>query len=205
VSAHLYLEGGGDSKELHARCREGFRKLLERSSLQGRVPRLTACGGRDQAFRDFVRAQNAAARGDYIALLVDSEDPVADIEQTWAHLAQRDGWPRPSGACDEQVLLMVTCMETWLVADRGALRRHYGVQLQETALPPLPDLETRGRHLVQTALAKGTRGGYRKGAESFKLLGELDPEALAASLPSFARARRILKQRLPQARGPRPH
>ena len=26
----IYLEGGGDSKELHTRCREGFRKLLEK-------------------------------------------------------------------------------------------------------------------------------------------------------------------------------
>ena len=35
VSASIYLEGGGDSKELHIRCREGFRKLLENCGFQG--------------------------------------------------------------------------------------------------------------------------------------------------------------------------
>ncbi len=40
MSATIFLEGGGDSKELHIRCREGFRQLLEKCGFKGRMPRL---------------------------------------------------------------------------------------------------------------------------------------------------------------------
>ena len=43
-SSVIYLEGGGESKELHSRCREGFRKLLEKNGFKGNMPRLVACG-----------------------------------------------------------------------------------------------------------------------------------------------------------------
>jgi hypothetical protein len=42
VSSTIYLEGGGDSREGQIRCREGFRKLLERCSYKKRMPRLVA-------------------------------------------------------------------------------------------------------------------------------------------------------------------
>ena len=56
MNARLYIEGGGDSKQLHTRCREGFRKLLERCGFGGRMPRLVACGGRNSTFDDFSTA-----------------------------------------------------------------------------------------------------------------------------------------------------
>jgi len=63
------LKAGGDSKELHSRCREAFRKLLEKCGFVGRMPRLVACGGRDAAYKDFVTAYSNAAKGSYVALL----------------------------------------------------------------------------------------------------------------------------------------
>src|SRR5437868_14017308 len=89
VNAHLYIEGG-ESKEDQIRCREGFRKILERSGFSGRMPRLTACGGRASAFDDFQTAHAGKKQGDYIAMLIDSEDPVAELERTWSHLKTRD-------------------------------------------------------------------------------------------------------------------
>ena len=144
VRTRLYIEGG-ESKEDQIRCREGFRKLFEQAGFTGRMPRLTASGGRDAAFGDFKTAHAGSTAGHYVAMLVDSEDPVVDIERPWTHLKGRDGWVRPSGTVDEQVLLMTTCMETWIVADREALRRHYRSALQESALPPLVKLEARER------------------------------------------------------------
>ena len=113
MSAHLYIEGG-ESKEDQIRCREGFRKLLEKAGFSGRMPRLTACGGRGSAFDDFKTAHARLKIGNYIAMLIDSEDPVADLEKTWDHLNSRDQWDKPAGATDEQVLFMTTCMETWI-------------------------------------------------------------------------------------------
>lgn len=198
MSAHLYIEGG-ESKEDQIRCREGFRKLLDKTGFSGRMPRLTACGGRGSAFDDFKTAHAKRRDGDYIAMLIDSEDSVLDRERTWDHLNSRDQWEKPAGASDEQVLFMTTCMETWIVADRTALTEHYGHKLQENALPPLNDLEARNRHDVHDNLVHASRNcsnAYSKGKRSFELLAKLDPTVLKQHLPSFVRVDRILNATL---------
>jgi hypothetical protein len=202
VSATLYLEGGArgaDSKELQARCREGFCKLLEKCGYTKRMPRLFACGPRDAAFDDFKIALAGKSVGKYVALWIDSEDPLTSLDAAWAHLKCRDHWTKPAGAKDDQVLFMTTCMETWIVADRAAIKDHYGAKLQESALPSLVNLENRERHDVQDQLAHATRkcsNAYTKGKRSFEILATLSPATLQKHLPSFARARRILDQKL---------
>lgn len=199
VNAKLYVEGGGDSKDLHVRCREGFRRLFERCGLEGRMPRIVACGGRGATRDDFATAHVRSGAGDFVAMLVDSETPVADIDCPWDHLKIRDGWDKPNGAADEQVLLMTTCMETWILVDRQSLRAHYGSGLQETALPSLSDMESRPREAVQDALERATRScknRYAKGRRSFEILARLDPATLSRHLPSFARCKRILSRQL---------
>lgn len=204
MSAHLYIEGGGNSKEEKSRCREAFSTLLKKQGFSGRLPRLTACGGRASAYDDFKTAHTTAQTGHFVALLIDSEDPAPIPEdprqqQTWQHLQQRDGWERPAGASDEQVLLMTTCMETWIAADRPTLRKHYGAGLNENQLPATTNLESRHRHDVQERLERATAGTskpYRKGKRSFDLLAKLNPQALAPLLPSFQRAMTILASKL---------
>ena len=163
------------------------------------MPRLVACGGRRQTYDDFTTAHTQSG-GAYTAMLVDSEDVVANIEKPWDHLRKRpdDGWRRPANSTSEQVFLMTTCMETWIVADRLALRKHYA-QVNETRLPALPDLEKRGRQEVQDALEKATsacKNAYEKGKRSFQVLGQLDPDTLKKHLPSFSRMTRILEKKL---------
>ena len=199
VNARIYVEGGGQSKEGKARCREGFRKLLEKCGLTGRMPRLVACGGRDTAFDSFSTAHSKANAAEYVALLVDSEDPVSNIDETWKHLEGRDGWKSPHGAHDDQVLLMTTCMETWVVADRDALKKHFGQGIQLDVLPSLVNLESRSREDVQTRLENATRsspGPYAKGPKSYEVLSKVDPDMLESNLPSFKRARKILDEKL---------
>ncbi len=197
MSARVYLEGGGNSKEGKVRCREGFRKLFEKCGFSGRMPALVACGARNDAYDDFKIAHAEAASADFIGLLVDSEDPVADIEQTWQHVGQGDvdNWPKPSGATEKQLMLMTTSMETWMVADREALKAHCGPRLNESALPAVQNMEQRDRHTILNALQAASRdcpGPYAKGPKSFELLGKLDPVVLEQHLPSFKRVRRIL-------------
>ena len=201
MSARIYLEGGGKSKEGKVRCREGFRKLFERCGFAGRMPALVACGSRKDAYDDFKTAHSKAAANDFVGLLVDSEDPVADMERTWQHVAQRQGdnWARPGGATDEQLMLMTTSMETWIVTDREALKAHFGPRLNESALPPVQNMEQRDRHDILRALqdaSKDCREPYAKGPKSFEVLGKLNPDVLDQHLPSFARARRILNGKL---------
>ena len=132
-------------------------------------------------------------------MLIDSEEPMADIEKTWSHLRERDGWAKPVGSDDEQVLLMVTCMETWIVADRHTLQSHYGSELQDTALPALNDIESRSCDSIQDSLLHATRNctnAYEKGKRSFQVLSKLDPDELQKRLPGFVRCKRVLGAKL---------
>ena len=144
VTAYIYIEG---DSEAESGCRKAFRKLLENAGFNGKMPRLVASGGRNATFDDFRTKLKQSESGDYIAMLIDSEDPLGDIEKTWKHLKKRDNWDQPPEATDDQVLFMTTCMETWIAADRATLKSHYK-DLQESALPPLDKLENRIRHDV---------------------------------------------------------
>ncbi len=199
MNAKIYIEGGGDSKELHVRCRQAFRQLIEKCGFSGRMPQLVACGGREATFDDFRTAHAHARAGAFIAILIDSEEPVAEVDQPWAHLARRDGWMRPHGADDDQVLLMTTCMETWIICDGQTLATFFGNCLQTTALPSLHDIESRSRGAVHDALVRATRAckaGYVKGTRSFEVVGRLNPATLRQHLPSFVRFERVLKEKL---------
>ena len=198
VNRHLYIEGGGDSKTQLTLCRKTFRKLIENAGFIKNMPRLTASGSHTDTFDDFKTKHKQSRSDDYIAMLIDSEDPLDDIEKTWKHLKKRDNWDQPAGTTDDQVLFMTTCMETWIVADRDALKSHYVKGFQESALPPLDNLENRHRHDVQDKLSHATRdcsNAYAKGKRSFEVLAILDFEPLM-KLPSFARMVRILKEKL---------
>ena len=165
------------------------------------MPRLKPCGGRDSVYEDFCTAHEAGRVG-YVAMWIDSEEPMEDIERAWKHLAEVTtvhAWERPNGAKDDQVLFMTTCMETWIVADRSALRDHYKQNLNENPLPHTNQIESRLRHEVQQALETATRNcsnGYAKGKRSFEILEKLDPAVLRQHLPSFVRVARILAVKL---------
>jgi hypothetical protein len=198
VKAVIYLEGGGESKELHICCRAGFRKLLEKNGFKGKMPRLVACGSRNSVFSDF-RIAHQSKTHPFVALWIDCEDPVADIEKTWEHLEKRDGWEKPEKSSNEQVLFMTTSMETLMCADREALKKCFKDNLQESALPPLNNLESRNRKELFDKLKHATRNcpaPYEKGKKSFELLGLLDAKTLRQHLPSVERTWRILNNYL---------
>jgi len=188
VKVKLYVEGGGDGKELRIACRRGFHELCGKAGFRLRP---VACGSRNDAFDRFKTA--LSVEDDYYPmLLVDSEAEVCDIGRPWSHLAKQDGWKKPRRAKDNQAQLMVQCMETWCVADRKALRGFFGQKLQEGALPPLDGLERRSKDDVQRKLNHATRKCgddrmYKKGKRSFELIATLDPSVLEEHLPHFKR------------------
>jgi hypothetical protein len=209
VKTCIYVEGAqvgngpqgerkSKAKAMQFRLEEAVHNLLRRMGFSGRLPRIIAGGGRLRTFDKFKTALSDN-NSDYIAMLIDSEDPVADNEQTWAHLKKRDNWDKPAPATDDQVLFMTTCMETWIVADRETLRKHYGSKLHENALPSAHKLEERNRHTVQDNLVSATKdcqNAYQKGTRSFEILAKINPAVLDENLPSFQRIKRILNQKL---------
>ena len=183
MKAVIYVEGGGDDSSTLASCREGFRKLLEKSGFEGRMPRIVAKGDRQSAYRAF-RLSHKAGEADYVALMVDSEEPIEDLSRPWDHLERRpnDAMRRPEGAEDEQALVIATCMETWIAADRETLARHYSNGcFKERSLPALPLLESQDRRAIFGALIEATRDcprRYEKGKPSFDLLGSIEPDRI---------------------------
>ena len=199
VRTAIFVEGGGESKELRTRCREGFSKLIRNMGFAGRMPRIVACGGRDKAYSMFSISQASAGFEEYPVLLVDSEDPVA--AGPWDHLHARDGWDWPAGAEDEQAQMMATCMETWIMADHEALHNVFGPCLREGNLIPVNGLEERPRQELLETLRSATRDcgkdkGYEKGKRSFQILAELDTRLLEERLCYFRRFKEMLGRHL---------
>ena len=211
----LYVEGGGDAASLKTACREGFSKFLEKAGFKGRMPRIVACGSRNDAFDSFCTAMR---NNEPAMLLVDSEAPLLDIAQPgdaqqpgdrarwlpWLHLQHRQGdaWQKPLGSEDWQCHLMVQCMESWLLADRRALKEFFGQGFQEGQLPaPGNHVERVPKEQVYRALAQATRdckskSQYGKGEHSFKLLGLIDPSKVCEASPWAKRFVQCLEQRM---------
>ena len=87
MSVKLYVEGGGDSKTLKRACRRGFGKFLERAGVAGRMPRIVACGSRDNAYENFKTAHDLD--DGRAMLLVDAEAQVTS-PGPWQHLKTRE-------------------------------------------------------------------------------------------------------------------
>lgn len=193
VTLTIYVEGGGKSKSLNTRCKEGFSEFLSKSGLSGAMPRVFASGSRESAYSDFC---TAVANGQAAMLLVDSEAPVAAGHRQgramagwmpWAHLANHDRWNKPARSDDADCHLMVQCMESWILADRRTLEAFFGKGFQSNALP------TQSRSVEDirpakcfTALKSATlqcKARYAKGELSFKLLARIDPDEVTKSLP----------------------
>ena len=199
MSVALYVEGGGDDKDLKSECRRGFAKLLANMGFKGRLPKIVACGPRNDAYDDFRTALGQGLR--HPIMLIDSEDLVNETNApnnpsgAWNHLTACDKWQRPKAASDDQAQLMVTTMETWLVADPSAVIKHFPGMSDKKSLPSV-DLESRTKKDILAALNKATsgsqKGEYKKGRDSFDLLGKLNPEELKTKLPYFRRFAKAL-------------
>lgn len=190
----VYVEGGGNGRELRARCRKGFASFLEKTNMAGRMPQVIACGGRQSAYDKFRAALDVGTEREFTVLLVDSEDPVAVGSGPWLHLRNRDGWKKPVGAIDDNVYLMVQCMEAWFLADRNCLATFFGQGFNANVLPGNQNIEEVAKTDVLDGLKNATRqcrpkGEYDKGRHSFDLVSQIDPARVSAA---STHARRLL-------------
>ena len=188
MNIKVYVEGGGNVRELRSKCRKGFSSFFDKANLAGRMPRVIACGGRQRTYEKFAAALGSASDQVFVALLVDSEGPVAEGAGPWRHLQTRDNWDRPDGATEDNAHLMVQCMEAWFLAEKDCLAAFFGRGFNCNALSHNPDIEQVAKTDVLEGLQGATRrckskGEYGKGRHSFEILSEIDPEkVLAASL-----------------------
>ena len=178
------MEGGGptaDSRRLLRVGVEQFLNELRRAARdEGLELRVICCGGRREAHS---RSAAARAKGTCdVLLLVDSENAVDGDPR--AHLVMQDEWRDLESVPVDQVHLMVQVMETWLVADKGALQRYYGRRLRAEELPNEEDLETVPKADILASLRRATAhtptGKYRKMGHARGLLSLLDTDTVRA-------------------------
>lgn len=196
--AKLYIEGGGEGRDLGVRFREGWSKFFKSAGLASKT-KVVRGGGRRSTFKLFVTATENNRPNEIPILLVDSEDPVASGHTVWQHLFARkyDGWKRPSNADDDQAFLMVQAMETWFLADRDALRKYFGRGFRQNALKQWPDLEAVPKPTVLDALKRATAEcpkHYAKGKVSFELLAHIDFDLVATACPHAEALLKRLRQ-----------
>ncbi len=201
MNIKVFVEGGGETKALRTKCRRGFSNFFRKAGLEGRMPSVVASGSRRDAFNDFRAAVRNPGKYDFIMLLVDSEDPIAARSGPWAHLKKTpDNWDQPSGATDDQVHLMVQCMEAWFLADKDTLVTYYGNNFKQNALPARQDIENIAKNDVLKGLKNATsgvsKGEYEKGQHSFDILAQIDPDKVIAALPHAKRLVDTLKAKI---------
>ena len=195
MNIKVYVEGGGNGRELRSKCRKGFSSFFDKANLAGRMPRVIACGGRHTTYNKFADALRSASDQVFVVLLVDSEGPVAESTGPWRHLQTRDSWDRPDGATDDNAHLMVQCMEAWFLADKDRLAAFFGRGFNRSALPHNSDIEQVAKTDVLDGLKSATRqcrpkGEYGKGRHSCEILAEVDP---AKVLATSKHARRLIE------------
>ena len=184
MTATLYIEGGGESRDLRLRFLRGWRMFFDAAGVGGRA-KIVRGGSRIETFNRFKSAVRGRREDVLPLLLVDSEGAVQSGHSPWQHLLARDGWNKPDEAGD-QAFLMVQFMETWFLADKDGLRSYFGSGFRDQAIKQWPDLEEVPKDTVLNALAQATaacRKAYGKGRTSFELLAHIDPAHVATACP----------------------
>lgn len=185
VKVAIYIEGGGDGRDLERRFRRGWAKFIAAVGV-GRRPKVVRGGARAETFKRFATAVAGDGADCLSILLVDSEAAVTEGQTVWQHLAANDSWKRPAGASEDKAFLMVHFMETWLLADRAALRAYFGRAFNEKAIPRWQNLEAVPKNAVLHALDRATAAcarQYAKGRISFELLAATDPDCVESACP----------------------
>ena len=162
-------------------CRSGFSSFFDKAGLKDCMPRVVACGSRNETLKRFrIALNNISGSGEVPILLVDSEGPVQSGKTPWQHLRSRDNWKRPDNAQEDQAHLMVQFMESWFLADVSELESFFKRGSRTTSLAQRNDIEQISKEDVlnqlKAASRGSTKGAYDKGRHSFDILAQIDPE-----------------------------
>lgn len=173
----IYIEGGGNQR-LNAELREGFNALFKNAGLERKMPKVVACGSRNEAYLDFKKAFEARNNEELVLLLIDSEELLGPNQSKWEHLRGKEQKEKIEGATDDNLFFMTVVMESWFLADVDGLKKFFGKGFDSKKLPQNPSYEEISKKDLYEGLKKATKnsvkGEYNKGKHSFKILSFLD-------------------------------
>jgi hypothetical protein len=100
----------------------------------------------------------------------------------------------------ESVFWMVQMMESWFLADRGALKQYYDQHFRENSLPSNPKIEAILKEDVDRGLKLATKnwkkGEYHKREHAPDILSKINPELVKEASPQCRRIFQTLLERL---------
>lgn len=199
VAIKIYIEGGGEGKDLDIRFREAWSKFFTSAGLSGRMPRPVRGKGRRHTYDLFCTAITNQQKGEFPLLLLDSEDPFDATQSRWKHLERRDRMEQPGNATEEHLYLMAQVMETWILADLESINSYFGDLFNKDKIPAWHDLEAVPKHAIFDALEKATskcgHRKYSKGKISFEVFAVLKAHKVAEKCPEAKRLLDFLKNR----------
>ena len=188
TTIRVYIEG--DSQ-----LRPGFVRFFDRHIRQARERgirfniRLT--GSKEKTLGAFMIA-NQENPSDLNVCLIDSDR--SDDGTLWQELLRRRDrhprWRRLQRLERKQAHWMIQAMEAWFLADRAALRRYYGQQLRERAIPGSESTveNTSDPASILKAATRNTRKGrYHKTQHAPDLLEAVDVDKVRGNAPACER------------------
>jgi hypothetical protein len=177
----LYFEGDD-------RLRQGFRKFFAEVAIAAnqmgcRFTPVATYGRPVQAFRI---ALKSCPPDTWNVLLLDWEDEdEAAIRK------------RALEGCDgDSVFWMVQIMESWFLADTGALKQVFKGNLNENALKRNPHVEEIPKRDVLDCLENATGKRYHKVEHGVQLLGLMDPAKVRNAAPQCDRMFKLILAKL---------
>jgi hypothetical protein len=195
----LHVEGGGNANQKE-RLRQALGTFLNELQYRARAKgvrlRITFWGPRSETYIAFSRSRSQEPATLHL-LLVDSEGPVNTSARQ--HLMQVDGW-NLSNVPEDGCHLMVEVMESWFLADPGALENYFGQGFSVDALPPTRDVEQVAKDTVLEKLNRAARATkkqrYDKGRDTHLILARLDASKVRSRAPHCDRLFTMIEQQL---------
>lgn len=83
VTIKIYIEGGGEGKDLDSRFREAWTKFFKAAGLSGKMPRPVRGKGRANTFDLFSTAIKNRKQDEIPLLLLDSEEGLTGGHTVW--------------------------------------------------------------------------------------------------------------------------
>jgi len=162
--------------------RQGFRRFLDGiyqavGTRRCRVELVATNGTPVQDFYDGLKANPHA----WNVLLLDSDGPANCPHDELCRGKKID--PSHSGS----VFWMVQIMESWFLADLGALRTYFGDRFPETAARGNPKVEQIPKADAMSRIENAAGGKYHKVRDGGKLLALTDSEKVRKAAPNCDR------------------
>lgn len=189
----LYIEGDTKQKGSGSSItlRQGFNEFFGKWAHQAKINiklQPILCGDRGRAVKIFL-SDNQLYPESFAVLLIDSERE-KDLDESAKNFLQTD-FPNYDfkNVEESQCHFMVQAMESWFLADREKLAACYDNKFHEKSLSQHKEIEKIPKGDALEGLEKATKntrngkGGYGKGADSGKILGEIRPQKVIEAAP----------------------